>query len=73
MKVRVIFDLATQIPIAIYSTIISLILNYPLNLLALSNNAFINFKQNNKKIKIMKKTKVQNDAIFPLIIGWIYQ
>ena len=51
------FYLATQIPIAIYSTIISMILNYPLNLLALLNDTIINFKQNSKKIKIMKKKK----------------
>ena len=38
------FDLETQLPIAIYSTIISFILNYPLNYLALSNDAIINFK-----------------------------
>ena len=30
------FDLETQLPIAVYSTIISTILNYPLNILALS-------------------------------------
>jgi len=38
------FDLKTQIPIAVYSTIISMILNYPLNFLALSNDAIINLK-----------------------------
>ena len=40
------FDLETQLPIAVYSTIISTILNYPLNFLALSNDTIINFKQN---------------------------
>ena len=39
------FDLETQLPIAFYSTIISTILNYPLNFLALSNDVIINFKQ----------------------------
>ena len=38
------FDLETQIPIIIYSILISYILNLPLNLLALSNDAIINFK-----------------------------
>ena len=38
------FDLETQLPIALYSTIISTVLNYPLNFLALSNDAIINFK-----------------------------
>ena len=55
------FDFVTQLPIAIYSTLISTILNYPLNCLALSNDAIINFKQNSKKIKIMKKKKVLNN------------
>ena len=51
------FDLETQIPIAVYSTIISSILNYPLNILALSNDAIIDFKQDNSKILIMKRVK----------------
>ena len=38
------FDLESQITIAIYSTIIFMILNFPLNFLALSNDAIINFK-----------------------------
>ena len=50
------FDLETQIPIAVYSTIISMILNYPLNSLALSNDAIINFKWDKSKI-ILKKAK----------------
>ena len=51
------FDLEMLLPIAVYSTIISTILNYPLNFLALSNDAIINFKQNNTKINILKKIK----------------
>ena len=51
------FDLDTQLPISIYSTIISTILNYPLNYLALSNDEIINFKQDNTKINILKKLK----------------
>ena len=59
------FDLETQIPIAIYSTIISTILNYPLNLLALSNDAIINFKQYKFKFNIMKKVKVLINNVSP--------
>ena len=51
------FDLETQLPIAVYSTSISFILNYPLNYLALSNDAIINFKQDNTKINLLKKSK----------------
>ena len=50
-------DFETQIPIAVYSTIISTILNTPLNILALSNDSIINFKQDNIKINILKKSK----------------
>ena len=52
------FDLETQIPIAFYSTIISNILNYPLNFLALSNDPIINFKQDNSLINIKERTKL---------------
>ena len=68
------FDLDTQLPIAIYSTLISTILNYPLNCLALSNDAIINFKQNSKKIKIMKKKKVKvlnNNFLIKFVIYFI--
>ena len=57
------FDLETQLPIAVYSTIISTILNYPLNFLALSNDTIINFKQNITNIKIMKKAKVLTNIL----------
>ena len=51
------FDLETQIPIIVYSSIISYILNWPLNFLALSNDIIINFKQDNTKINIAYKAK----------------
>ena len=51
------FDLTTQIPIALYSTLISMILNYPLNFFALSNDAIISFKQDNSKISFSKSQK----------------
>ena len=52
-----VFDLDTQIPIAVYSTLISMILNYPLNFLALSNDSILDFKQHNKKINVLKKSR----------------
>ena len=51
------FDLETQLPIMLYSTLISMILNKPLENLALSNDAILNFKQSNIKINIKKKAK----------------
>ena len=51
-------DLETQISIAIYSTIISMIFNYPLNFLALTNDTILNFKNDNKEMKILKKSKI---------------
>ena len=51
------FDFYYQLPIIIYSYLISLILNIPLNLLALSNDAIISFKRVNMKNNIKKKAK----------------
>ena len=66
------FDLETQIPIAIYSYIISMILNYPLNYLALSNDVIITFKQNNIKIEIMKKVKIlKNNLLIKFVLYFI--
>ena len=50
-------DLENQLPIIIYSTLISMILNSPLNYLGLSNDAILNFKQSNSKINIKNKAK----------------
>ena len=58
------FDLDYQLPIAIYSTIISYILNFPLDLLALSNDSIINFKQRNIKFIIKKKVKLLINIYF---------
>ena len=41
-----IFDWETQIPLTIYSFLISLILNIPLSILGLPNDKIIDFKQN---------------------------
>ena len=52
------FDLETQIPLTIYSYLISIVLDTPLAFLALSNDSIINFKQNkitSKSRKIGKK------------------
>ena len=51
------FDLEAQLPIIIYSTLISFILNSAYNFLALSNDAIINFKQDNSKINTAKRAK----------------
>ena len=51
------FDFVNQLPITIYSYLISMILNSPLNFLALSNDAILNFKNSNIKINIKKKAK----------------
>ena len=78
------FNIETQIPIAIYSTIISTILNIPLNFLALSNDAIINFKfnkiENNliKKAKFLKKNLIIkfilyfNISLLLLLFIWYY-
>ena len=51
------FDLKTQIFIIVYSSLISMVLNTPLHLLALSNDAIINFKQNKSKHNLMKRAE----------------
>ena len=67
-KIKGEFDLDTLIPIVVYSTIISNILNYPLNFLASSNDPIINFKQGNFIINIKKRMKL---LIKNLIIKFI--
>ena len=62
------FDLEVQIPIIVYSSLISMILNTPLKLLALSNDAIINFKQNKSNINLMKRSE---DLIDRLTIKFI--
>ena len=49
------FDLEVQIPIIIYSSLISIILNTVLSSLALSNDAIITFKQNISKETLIKR------------------
>ena len=57
------FDIVYQLPIWIYSNLISLILNYPLGSLALSSDAIINFKQEKTKIDIKKKAKILENKL----------
>ena len=49
------FDFETQIPITIYSLFISMIFNYPLSYLALSNDIINNFKQNKARKDLIKR------------------
>ena len=51
------FDIEAQLPIILYSTIISYILNTPLNFLALSNDLIIAFKQLKIENESRKKSK----------------
>ena len=49
------YNLETQIPIVIYSNIISFILNSLLNCLALSNDSIISFKEDKTKNNIKER------------------
>ena len=49
------FDLETQLPITIYSSLISMVLNILLKLLALSNDAIIDFKQDKNTNEVKKR------------------
>ena len=51
------YDLEAQIPIIIYSYLISIVLNTLLNILALSSGAIIAFKNIKSKINLLKKAK----------------
>ena len=51
------FDLETQLPIIVYSIIISYLLNLSLGIFALSNDSIINFKQSKIKNNIMNRAK----------------
>ena len=70
------FDWETQIPITIYSFLISTILNIPLSLLGLSNDSIIAFKHL-KNIGIKKKRKklifcLKLKFIFYFLISFIF-
>ena len=57
------FDLESQIPIIIYSTLISMVLNTPLNFLSLSSDAIIAFKQYKSKINVLKRAKLLENKL----------
>ena len=66
------FDIMTQLPITIYSTLISYILNAPLNFLGLSNDDIISYKQDKTKSIAMEKKlekRLTIKFIFYFIIG----
>ena len=72
------FNLETQIPLTIYSSLISMILDTPLAFLALSNDSIINFKQNKpigNSRKIGKKLSFCLKVKFVLyfILSFIFQ
>ena len=50
-------DIESKLSIIIYSSLISMLLNAPLNFLALSNDEILDFKQSNIKNKIMRKAR----------------
>jgi len=62
------FDLETQIPITIYSFLISTIINIPLSILGLSNDKIMDFKQNQIKQGIKKR---RTKLIFCLKIKFV--
>ena len=70
------FDWKIQVPIIIFSTLISMVLSEPLNFFGLSNDDIISFKQNIKKIYFKNRTKILKKRlsikfILFFIIGFI--
>ena len=66
------YDLEAQIPINVYSYLISSLLNTPINFLALSNDSIINFKQKYSKINSMRKAKeLKNKLIIKFILFFV--
>ena len=57
------FDLETQIPIIIYSSLISMVLNTLLSLFALSNEAIIRFKQSKSTHNLLKREENLNNKL----------
>ena len=71
------FELEEHIPILFYSSLISIILNTPLNLLALSNDLIISFKQNKTEMNLVKReeeliTKLPFRFIIFFIISFLF-
>ena len=71
------FDFEYQIPIVVYSTLISTVVNTPLNFLSLTNDAIIDFKQDKSKNNIMKnakslENKLKARVILFFILGFLF-
>ena len=71
------FDFIYQLPKTIYSSLISIVLNSILKILALSNNAIIKFKQSKDKVEVNKRgIELENilkiKFIFFFIISFIF-
>ena len=67
------FDFEYQLPIIVYSNLISMILNLPLNYLSLTNDAIINFKQNKSIInEMVKRAKyLENKLTFKFVLYFV--
>ena len=66
------FDLESQLPIIIYSSLISLLLNTPLNSFALSNDEIISFKQVQSNLNLIRGVKdLKNKLTIKSIIYFI--
>ena len=63
-KSRGTFDWKMQIPIILYSILISKLLNAPLNFFGLSNDDIISFKQNKTKINFKNRLKNLKKKLF---------
>ena len=71
------FDFIYQLPQILYSSLISTVLDFLFNILALSNDAIIDFKKNRSKEGILKrkkdlKFKLKVKFILFFIIGFIF-
>ena len=71
------FDFEAQIPIIVYSYVISSVINIPINFFALTNDSIINFKQNKSNINIMERAKnleqkLKTKFILYLVISFIF-
>ena len=71
------FDLEYQLPKIVYSSVISIIINVILKILALSNDNIIDFKQNKNKYDINKrgeklKNKLRIKFILYFILSFIF-
>ena len=71
------FDFEAQIPIIVYSYVISSVINIPINFFSLTNDSIINFKQNKSNINIMERAKnleqkLKTKFILYLVISFLF-